>query len=932
MSDHVNRREFIVSTSAAALGVAAGREARASDQGDPRAFRSPSGTLVPYDRDDLFRGGAQRSFTGPALAEIAFPLGGIGTGTVSLGGRGQLRDWEIFNRPGKGKVLPFTFVALWARAEAESPKLRVVEGPLQPPYAGGFGFSRSSAQGLPRFQGARFTGAYPFARIDFEDAALPVEVSLEAFNPLVPMDVDDSSLPVAIFHYRLRSRSPRPVELALAFSILNAAGYDGLARLNSEEWEGFGGNLTRVRAEPVEGRQVVGLDMTSSKYWADNPRNGSIVLATTHPTATARPAWEGRDWFDSFQKWINEFGVAGRFAERPAPEPSEDGRSTYGTLAPTLRLAPGASATVTFLLAWHFPLRENTWNREPEVKAQPLRNDYGRRFASAWDVARHAAARLEPLEALSRAFHDALFGSTLPAHVLDAVSSQASILRTNTGLLLEGQRFHAFEGCGDEGGCCPMNCTHVWNYEQTLAFLFPSLERTMRETDFLVNTRPDGSMAFRTLLPLGFGLWKFRPAADGQMGCVLKLYREWQISGDDAFLRRLWPKAKAALEYAWTSWDKDRDGVMEGEQHNTYDIEFYGPNTMMGTLYLGALKAGAAMAEAVGDRENAAVYRRLFESGRTKHEMLWNGEYYVQRIPSVQEVQPLLSASDEPWHANAVVDGQLRYQYGAGCLSDQLLGQWLSTVVGLGHVLEPEHVGTALQSIYRHNFRHDFYEHPNAQRLYALGDEKGLVLCSWPRGERPALPFVYADEVWTGIEYQVAAHLVYEGHVAEGLAVVRGVRDRYDGRRRNPWNEVECGSHYARALASWSVLLALSGFSWSAPERRLAFAPRVSEGDFRCFFSAGAGWGVFSQRIAPREGFTASVATRFGEVRLRHLHLANTPRWPGATLRSATGPAGESITGASVRLEGNVLAIDLGAEVVVGEGQSLSVTLAAFPT
>ncbi|MFI5006578.1 MAG: GH116 family glycosyl-hydrolase, partial [Solirubrobacterales bacterium] len=243
MSDHVNRREFIVSTSAAALGVAAGSDARALQPG-PKAFRSPSGTLVPYDRDDLFRAGAQRSFTDNALAEIAFPLGGIGTGTVSLGGRGQLRDWEIFNRPGKGKVLPFTFVALWARAEGDTPKLRVVEAPLQPPYPGGFGFSRTSAQGLPRFQGARFTGAYPFARVDFEDAALPVEVSLEAFNPFVPMDVDDSSLPVAIFHYRLRSRSPRPVDLALAFSILNAAGYDGLARLGSEQWEGFGGNLT----------------------------------------------------------------------------------------------------------------------------------------------------------------------------------------------------------------------------------------------------------------------------------------------------------------------------------------------------------------------------------------------------------------------------------------------------------------------------------------------------------------------------------------------------------------------------------------------------------------------------------------------------------------------------------------------------------------
>ena len=186
---------------------------------------------------------------------------------------------------------------------------------------------------------------------------------------------------------------------------------------------------------------------------------------------------------------------------------------------------------------------------------------------------------------------------------------------------------------------------------------------------------------------------------------------------------------------------------------------------------------------------------------------------------------------------------------------------------------------------------------------------------------------VYADEVWTGIEYQVAAHLVYEGHVAEGLAVVRGVRDRYDGRRRNPWNEVECGSHYARALASWSVLLALSGFSWSAPEGRIAFAPRLNERDFRCFFSAGTGWGVFSQKLTPREGFVAGLESRHGEVRLRHVNLANTPGWPRVVLRSAIGPGGATMTGASLQRDGDTLAVDLGAEIVVGEGQSLRMTL-----
>jgi non-lysosomal glucosylceramidase len=923
----MDRRSFIVSTGAALAGAASTRPGDAGAASDaPRAFRSSSGEIVPFGAADLYQVGPQRTFTGEALSEIAFPLGGIGTGTVSLGGRGQFRDWEIFNRPGKGRTLPFSFAALWARAEGEKPRVRVVEGPLRPPFSASFGFSRSSAQGLPHFQGTRFTGAYPFARVDFEDDSLPVGVSLEAFNPFVPMDVADSSLPVAILHYRLRARGPRPVDLSLAFSLLNAVGYDGKAGLGGEEHDGFGGNLNTLREETVGGRRLAGFDMTASKHWVESPRHGSMALATTHETTTSLPAWKGSEWFDSFQNWINEFSPEGRFHAAGAMAPTEDKRSACATLAPYLRLQPGQSTTVTFLIAWHFPLRENDWNREPEVKGQLLRNDYAGRFGSAWDVARHAAESLERLESRSRSFHDAFFSSTLPAAVLDAASSQASILRTNTCMLLEKEQFFAFEGCGDDGGCCPMNCAHVWNYEQALAFLFPSLERTMRETDLLQNLRPDGSMAFRTMLPLGRAVWAFRPAADGQMGALLKLYREWQMSGDDAFLRKLWPQAKRALEFAWTSWDADRDGVMEGEQHNTYDIEFYGPNAMMGTLYLGALKAATRMAEALGDAEAAKLYAAVFESGRRKLEELWNGEYYVQRIPPPAEIKAGPPTLNEPWHAPAVVEGQVRYQYGDGCLSDQLLGEWFAAVAGLSPLLPPEHVKATLASIYRHNFRHDFLEHPNAQRIYALGDEKGLLLCSWPKGGRPALPFVYADEVWTGIEYQVAAHLIYAGHVDEGLAIVRGTRDRYDGRRRNPWNEVECGSHYARALSSWSLLLALSGFSWSAPERRLGFAPRVNAKDFRCFFTAGDGWGTYSQRVDKANAVEARVDVRHGTVSVRHLRLRNEGAWRGASISRLDGP-GVAVGEASVRTDGESLDVDLGRIVVVAEGQALNLAL-----
>jgi uncharacterized protein (DUF608 family) len=871
----VNRREFIVGASGAIVGAAAVPGIAGTDQKPksgapaPATFASPAGSTIPFTQQELLATGAARTFTGLQLGEIAFPIGGIGTGTVSLGGRGEFRDWEIFNRPNKNKSLPFTFVAIWTRRVDGTPAVKVVEAPLRPPFRGGDGVPRQNAAGLPRFTGATFKGAYPLAEIAFEDDSLPVAVRLEAFNPFVPLQVDDSALPVAILRYHVTNRSAAPADVALAFSILNPIGYDGRSVIDSNEFPGFGQNITTLRREP----SLVGLDMRSDKYETDNIRYGSMALVTTFPQVSARTAWEGGRWWDSFQKWVDEYAKGGTVADSHASEPTPDGQSNYATLVPRMTLAPNESRSVEFILSWYFPLRENYWNREVEVHGRKLRNHYGTMFKDAWDVASYTATHLQRLEKATRAFHQSLTSTTLPAAALDAVSSQMSIIRTNTCLLLEGRQFFAFEGNNDDSGCCPMNCTHVWNYEQALAHLFPELERSMRTTDFTVNLQDDGAMAFRTLLPTGRARWKFKPAADGQMGCVMKLYREWQLSGDEQFLRSLWPSAKRALEYAWTYWDADQDGVMEGEQHNTYDIEFYGPNTMIGTLYLGALAAGERMARAVGDTSAAEKYRTVFESGRQKLDMdLWANGFYVQRVPDPKDIRPIEVANQEAWHASAIEAGGVKYQYGDGCLSDQMLGQWFAAVVGLGYLLPREHVRETLLSIYRHNFKHNFMNHANTQRIYALNDEKGLLLCSWPRGNRPALPFVYSDEVWTGIEYQVAAHLIYEGLVVEGLAVTKAVRDRYDGQRRNPWNEVECGNHYARALSSWSLLTGLSGYHYSAPERRLAFAPRLNGADFRCFFTTGSGWGTFRQKVS-REAASVAIDLTGGDLTLSELGL-----------------------------------------------------------
>jgi uncharacterized protein (DUF608 family) len=355
------------------------------------------------------------------------------------------------------------------------------------------------------------------------------------------------------------------------------------------------------------------------------------------------------------------------------------------------------------------------------------------------------------------------------------------------------------------------------------------------------------------------------------MGTLMKLYREWLVSGDDAYLRSLWPQAKKTLAYAWQLWDPNRDGVMEGEQHNTYDIEFYGPNTMCGALYLGALRACEEMARHLGDPD-AAEYARLYASGRARYDReLWNGEYYEQhvRMPAPHEVT---KGKYPQRHPPAIRDGEdtPRYQYGPGCLADQLLGQWFAHVVGLGHLLPEDHVRTAAASIFRHNFRRSLVDHESCQRAYALNDEGAVLQCTWPRGGRPRYPFPYADEAWTGSEYAVAGLLMYEGEVEAGLAIVRAVRARHDGIRRNPWDEFECGHHYARALSSWALLLALSGYEYSAPAQRLRFAPRAGGPEFRSLFTAGTAWGTV--HIGARETVLEVAA---GELTLRRLEIGD---------------------------------------------------------
>ena len=815
------------------------------------------------------------------LARVALPLGGIGTGTVSLGGRGDLRDWEIVNRAAKGFIPALgqygaPFFALFAQPAGGAAVTRLIEGPLEAAaYEGSHGSQRRN-HGLPRFRECTFAAAYPLGQVMLSDPDVPLDVRIEAFNPLIPADADRSGIPVAVLRYVLDNPTVQTVTASVCGSMPNFIGADG--GRPGRAWDGNPDYSVGPKANRNvfrNGEDYAGVYMTSDGV---NPRAeqwGTMCLAAMATQGvTHRTAWARLSWGDSLLDFWDDLGTDGEIAERDAGGVD----APVASLAVKLNIPPGESRSVTFILAWHFPNRL-TWQPQTASQAscacdepdlERVGNHYTTQYRDAWDVVERVVPALPDLEDKTLAFVRSFCESDLPQVVKEAALYNVSTLRTQTCFRTEDGRLYGWEGSCDTQGCCLGSCTHVWNYEQATAFLFGDLSRSMREVEFAHATRDDGLMSFRVHLPLARATEQSLAAADGQMGCLIKLYRDWQLSGDDAMLRALWPKARKALEFCWIKggWDADRDGVMEGCQHNTMDVEYYGPNPQMGAWYLGALRAGEEMARYLGEDAFAATCRDLFDRGsRWMDAHLFNGEYYEQEVRPPDDASEIAAGLRVGMGSDDLSDPVL--QLGAGCLVDQLVGQFAAHVCGLGYLLDRDHVRTTLESIMRYNFKQGFHGHFNHMRSFVLGDESGLLMATYPRGRRPKRPFPYYNEVMTGFEYSTAVHMLYEGLDDEGQKCIAAIRDRYDGRKRSPFDEAECGHHYARAMAAWASVLALTGFRYSAVDGLLAFSPRQGTH----FWSNGTAWGTCTQDLAA-DSAQVSVHVLHGTLAVRRFVLS----------------------------------------------------------
>jgi non-lysosomal glucosylceramidase len=809
------------------------------------------------------------TYRGSDRVHVSLPVGGIGTGTIGFGGRGQFRDWELENHPSKGTRSMLTFLACQVHGSATPAQARVLEGDLFDEEVEGEQGTTAPLGGLPRFGDCVYETTYPFGRAVLADENFPVRASVEVFNPFSPGDEDLSGLPIAIVTVRLESASDEELDCSVMFSVEAVPG-------RSLRLEGLSSRPSAAARSGVGQGYLLGDDAlgTDREDW------GTIGAVVLGDGAWVGPTWGIGKWNQGLYEMWTEFARsgepgAGTFGVGGAVPSFASGSSIAGTLGAKRTLTPGGTTEVVFVLGWHFPNRRSwIWGAGGPAGAsgeETVGNFYANGYRDAWDVVQSQAPKVAELREVTERFVSAFWGCDLSAAAKEAALFNISTLRSQTFFRSADGRPFGWEGCLDKCGSCLGSCTHVWNYEMATGFLFGSLARQMRELEYLYATDEDGAMSFRIMLPLERARDYKQTAADGQFGCALKLFREWRLSGDDEWLRGLWPALRRSVEFAWAEggWDADRDGLAEGAQHNTMDVEYYGPSGVIQSWYLAALAAAATMADALGDAEFAATCRSVYAAGVAATEAtLFNGGYYQQKVippGDFSKIAPRLRhtnmGAEDPEHPE--------FQIGDGCGLDQLVGESYGRLLGLPGIFNPDNVRTTFASIHHFNYVADFGDWTNCVRTYGVRGERGHIVLSYPQA-RPEHPMPYWSEVWTGLEYVYAIGLAQIGEHELSEDVVRAARERFSGRRRNPFDEAECGHHYARAMSSWGVVVAFSGFGYDAKSGEMSFAAATTP--TRWFWSNGSAWGTFEQRV-DGDATRARLEVLHGQVLVNHVRV-----------------------------------------------------------
>ncbi|XP_057299681.1 uncharacterized protein LOC130630273 [Hydractinia symbiolongicarpus] len=814
----------------------------------------------------------QYKYTNESLRAVTLPLGALGGGNLSIAGDGGLRQFQISNKVDHNAHVPNCFFAIkvgstaavlqsntWYDQTGFKPA-PIVTDHVVPPY------SKTLLSKYPGVKTVEVTAKYPVVEVDYMDPKLNnVKVHLEAWSPKIPLDSKASGAPYIVFDFHVTNTSTTSAEVSLMSSFHNLVGWNGHDTVKDEVvCAGYGGNVNSLFTES----NMFGMDMSNTSLPSNHEFQGNVSIvalpASTDKMSTMLQYTDVESLWTAFTKntYLPGQGEAGV---------SSAGTTFNGAVNTSRIVAAGETTVFTYVLAWHFPNRYRDWTVGVNIPNTQiyLGNYYAKIWKTMRDLLGYMAENIANNRDLTYKFRDSMFTSTLPWQLIDSAAGRASVLNSPSCMWHADGNFYAFEGCNPTSGCCPLNCTHVWNFEMALAILYPDVERTMREIDLLHQITPHGVIPSRTPCPLELKrLWATWPdystsptstaiCVDGEIGTIFKAYREYRHGASLQWLTSLWKPLKAVMNHWLIVLDEEKNGLVYGPQPNTYDVTTYGYLVAIGALYLCGLRAMEEMSKIMNDSEFEAICHDRFLLGTVNldKQCFTNGKWYTQVV--------------DPNHPSNLLGDST--QIGA------MYGQWWAHILGLGYLLPPDHIKSHLKYTYLRNYVASFDPATQKPRVFCDQRDSNWVTAKWDDGDTPSNPLRYSSEwAWSGVIYPFAALLLTEGMTLEGLDVLKKTREMYDGTRRSPWNEIECGDHYSRPMSAFSLFVIASGQDWSFTQSgdvNLRFNPVISTQDFNGFFALGSCWGTFSQTRNTNNSTSVKLKIEYGELKLAKLRL-----------------------------------------------------------
>lgn len=812
------------------------------------------------------------------LKYIGMPAGGLHSGTLYMGGDGRLWLWGIYNDDREG-VDPRD--VLWNDGTKETvvpprnganyvdPTIAANKRVLEQGFAVKILYDgRTVIKQLREedWDDVAFEATYPLGTVTYRDKQLPVEIILKGGAFYIPLNAEDSALPATFLSITIKNRSVHPVRVDIAGWLEN-----GVKKITAKAGEGQrqnqaianGANPTILYSFVADGAGGNGHTGASADRDA-----GTMSFALMNREGLvqtdANPFPITEAFFSGGSQVPGRPEAAGPGPSQPAasgpglPQPEASGAPSQkdpaekliGSISTAEQLSAGASFTADYVLSWHFNhTLQKLQTRMPESKDG---YHYAARFKDASETIRYIGENFRSLKEQTGLWQETFYDSSLPHWFLERTLLNIGTIATANTYRFASGRFWGWEGVNS----CEGTCTHVWQYGQALARIFPSLERDTRQrVDLGVAQQPDGGIRFRAE-------FTDRPAIDGQAGTILRFYREHQMSADDRFLRDNWSRIKLAVTFMLAQ-DKNGDGLTDTPMENTLDAMWDGEIAWIAGLCIAAARAAQRMAGEMNDTAFEDVCRNYVEKGcANMTALLFNGEYFIHRPDAILGRKKLGSYNT--------------------CHIDQVYGQSWAFQVGLGRLWDERKTHSALRALWKYNFAPDvgpYIRTHTGGRPYALEGEAGLIMNTNPHnedkpyGDDVTWQMGYFHECMSGFEHQVAAHLMAEGMTDEALILTRAIHDRYHAAKRNPYNEIECSDHYARAMASYGTFISACGFEYHGPKGYIRFAPRLSPDNFKAAFTAAEGWGSFSQKRAVG-ALSAQLQVHYGKLALQVIGLS----------------------------------------------------------